>query len=51
MKRRPLSMLRLYKLLSAYSFNDVAHQRRNLQRTKDIADFLKFVFEHKNDDI
>lgn len=54
-KRRPLSMIRLYMLANSYAANFPASdekQRRGAQSTmRLIADFLGFVFEHKNDEL
>ena len=44
-KRIPLSMIRLYKLASSYSYS----KKNSAYEIEEIASFLKYVFEHKND--
>ena len=55
MKRKPLSMIRLYMLANAYAAKWPAEkeiERQSAQKIlKILADFLGFVFEHKNDEL
>jgi len=40
-KRIPLSMIRLYKLAQKFA--------KDKKQAEEVASYLKFVFEHKND--
>jgi hypothetical protein len=47
-KQRPISLIRLYKIASIYTQNLVPEIE---PQWKTIADFLKYVSEHKNDEL
>ena len=52
-KRRPLSIKRLYMLLAKYGYQlpIEGNGKKYLLKIKDIELFLRFVLEHKNDEL
>ena len=50
-KRTPLSLIRLFKLAVKYMFESDLPNKEAGELSKKIAEYLKYVSEHKNDDL